>query len=262
MSRSDKGNLSKSRPFDTTINGEELRHRSTNSRKRGINRERVNESRSTRRLGLGELLQKKASELRMGVGQDAAFAHKKQHEEAVNGDDFDDSTNSRIEAFLLPFSMNHTSSSSINNGDSVPLLSEDDEEEDIEIETIVDDKAGETFWSVTIQIFIPFLIAGLGMVGAGLILDVVQHWTVFVQVPEVFILVPALLGLKGNLEMTLASRLSVKENQILKLILHPSCYFYLILIDASQSWKSRYASSQMEFGHWKSKPRSGMTMKP
>lgn len=35
-----------------------------------------------------------------------------------------------------------------------------------------------------------------------------QHWPVFKEVTEVFILVPALLGLKGNLEMTLASRLS------------------------------------------------------
>jgi len=32
----------------------------------------------------------------------------------------------------------------------------------------------ETVWSVTIQVFIPFLVAGLGMVGAGLVLDVVQ----------------------------------------------------------------------------------------
>ncbi len=46
------------------------------------------------------------------------------------------------------------------------------------------------------------------MVGAGLVLDMVQHWDVFTKVSELFILVPALLGLKGNLEMTLASRLS------------------------------------------------------
>jgi solute carrier family 41 len=52
------------------------------------------------------------------------------------------------------------------------------------------------------------LIAGLGMVGAGIVLDTVQHWTVFKEINELFILVPALLGLKGNLEMTLASRLS------------------------------------------------------
>lgn len=34
----------------------------------------------------------------------------------------------------------------------------------------------------------------------------------FRNVSEVFILVPALLGLKGNLEMTLASRLSTQAN--------------------------------------------------
>jgi len=37
---------------------------------------------------------------------------------------------------------------------------------------------------------------------------VFQHWDVFKVITEVFILVPALVGLKGNLEMTLASRLS------------------------------------------------------
>lgn len=35
-----------------------------------------------------------------------------------------------------------------------------------------------------------------------------QHWGAFQYITEIFILVPALLGLKGNLEMTLASRLS------------------------------------------------------
>ena len=39
-----------------------------------------------------------------------------------------------------------------------------------------------------------------------------QHWNVFQVVTELFILVPALLGLKGNLEMTLASRLSTQAN--------------------------------------------------
>ena len=36
----------------------------------------------------------------------------------------------------------------------------------------------------------------------------------FRDVSEVFILVPALLGLKGNLEMTLASRLSTQVSGI------------------------------------------------
>ncbi|KAJ7369469.1 hypothetical protein OS493_038769 [Desmophyllum pertusum] len=39
-----------------------------------------------------------------------------------------------------------------------------------------------------------------------------QHWQVFKDISEIFILVPALLGLKGNLEMTLASRLSTAAN--------------------------------------------------
>ena len=62
------------------------------------------------------------------------------------------------------------------------------------------------------QVTLPYLVAGLGMVAAGLLLDKVQHWQVFVDLPELFIMVPALLGLKGNLEMTLASRLSTHAN--------------------------------------------------
>ncbi|XP_069499492.1 solute carrier family 41 member 3 isoform X2 [Ambystoma mexicanum] len=70
----------------------------------------------------------------------------------------------------------------------------------------------ETSCSVACQVFLPFLLAGLGMVAAGLLMDLVQHWDVFRQITEVFILVPALVGLKGNLEMTLASRLSTAAN--------------------------------------------------
>ncbi|XP_037785339.1 solute carrier family 41 member 1-like [Penaeus monodon] len=71
---------------------------------------------------------------------------------------------------------------------------------------------GETSLSILMQVMLPFLVAGLGMVGAGLVLDLVQHWDVFKVVSELFIMVPALLGLKGNLEMTLASRLSTHAN--------------------------------------------------
>ncbi|XP_075980407.1 solute carrier family 41 member 1-like [Anticarsia gemmatalis] len=66
----------------------------------------------------------------------------------------------------------------------------------------------ENSWVAGVQMFVSFLLAGFGMVAASLLLDVVQHWDVFTKVSEVYILVPALLGLKGNLEMTLASRLS------------------------------------------------------
>ena len=81
-----------------------------------------------------------------------------------------------------------------------------------EAEIIVQHGTEENMLSVSMQIFLPFLVAGFGMVAAGLVLDVVQHWTVFETVTELFILVPALLGLKGNLEMTLASRLSTFAN--------------------------------------------------
>ncbi|XP_066598299.1 solute carrier family 41 member 1-like isoform X2 [Prorops nasuta] len=76
----------------------------------------------------------------------------------------------------------------------------------------INDEPLESYLAITIQVFIPFLVAGLGMVGAGLVLDLVQHWVVFEKVNELMILVPALLGLKGNLEMTLASRLSTQAN--------------------------------------------------
>lgn len=39
-----------------------------------------------------------------------------------------------------------------------------------------------------------------------------KEWEVFLSIEELFILVPALLGLKGNLDTTLASRLSTQAN--------------------------------------------------
>ncbi|KAK7132589.1 hypothetical protein R3I93_018968 [Phoxinus phoxinus] len=70
----------------------------------------------------------------------------------------------------------------------------------------------ESAISICLQVLIPYLLAGMGMVMAGMVLDSVQHWEVFKVITEVFILVPALVGLKGNLEMTLASRLSTAAN--------------------------------------------------
>ncbi|RKP07829.1 hypothetical protein THASP1DRAFT_16510, partial [Thamnocephalis sphaerospora] len=55
-------------------------------------------------------------------------------------------------------------------------------------------------------------ISVVGLMLAGWLLDVVQHWEAFTRVPQLFILVPVLLGLKGNLEMNLASRMSTAAN--------------------------------------------------
>lgn len=68
-----------------------------------------------------------------------------------------------------------------------------------------------SYWTL-VQVMAAFLIAGFGNVGAGLILDYVKEWPVFLHVDELFVLVPSLLGLKGNLEMTMASRLSTQAN--------------------------------------------------
>lgn len=56
------------------------------------------------------------------------------------------------------------------------------------------------------------IIIGFGNVGAGLILDYCQHWDVFQTITELFVLVASFLGFKGNLEMTLAARLSTQAN--------------------------------------------------
>ncbi|CAH1785051.1 unnamed protein product [Owenia fusiformis] len=93
----------------------------------------------------------------------------------------------------------------------LPLL-----ENEADPKVVIEDKdiseEEETSLSIALQVFLPYIIAGFGTVGAGIVLDQVQHWEVFKVVSEAFILVPALLGLKGNLEMTLASRLSTQAN--------------------------------------------------
>lgn len=69
---------------------------------------------------------------------------------------------------------------------------------------------------------------------------VLQHWAVFKDLSELFIMVPALLGLKGNLEMTLASRLSTHAN-LGHLDNRDNCLSMIVgnmaLIQASPFWK-------------------------
>nr|XP_040147106.1 solute carrier family 41 member 3 isoform X2 [Ictidomys tridecemlineatus] len=70
----------------------------------------------------------------------------------------------------------------------------------------------ETPLSTACQVTVPILLSGLGMMAAGLLMNAVQHWPVFLEVKDLLTLVPPLVGLKGNLEMTLASRLSTAAN--------------------------------------------------
>ncbi|XP_077450135.1 solute carrier family 41 member 2 [Stigmatopora argus] len=89
---------------------------------------------------------------------------------------------------------------------------ETEEDEEEEEQAVVHILPKESPLAMALQILLPFLLAGFGTVSAGMVLDVVQHWEAFQYITEIFILVPALLGLKGNLEMTLASRLSTAVN--------------------------------------------------
>lgn len=48
------------------------------------------------------------------------------------------------------------------------------------------------------ELLLPILLSGFGNMGAGMILDKVQNWEAFKKIPQLIVLVPALLGLKGN----------------------------------------------------------------
>lgn len=75
-----------------------------------------------------------------------------------------------------------------------------------------DEEVVETPLEILVQVFVPFMLAGLGMVAAGVLLNKAKDLDVFKEIPELMVMVPPLLGLKGNLEMTLACRMSTLAN--------------------------------------------------
>ncbi|KAF5286514.1 hypothetical protein FQA39_LY16290 [Lamprigera yunnana] len=76
----------------------------------------------------------------------------------------------------------------------------------------IDNEVNEKWYSVTLQVLVPFMIAGFGTIGAGLVLGSIEKEEIFSKVDSLYILVPALIGLKGNLDMCLATRLSTAAN--------------------------------------------------
>uniref|UniRef100_UPI00358DF8F6 solute carrier family 41 member 1 n=1 Tax=Myxine glutinosa TaxID=7769 RepID=UPI00358DF8F6 len=132
----------------------------------------------------------------------------------LNGDVVRDTHDCDLKAVVAPSKREHKDDSEdallLENGSCVSQFSEEDAESGSEDAGV--HKNSETAFSIGVQVLVPFLLAGFGTVAAGMVLDIVQHWEVFKDVTQVFILVPALLGLKGNLEMTLASRLSTAAN--------------------------------------------------
>ncbi|KAH8381836.1 hypothetical protein KR009_002276 [Drosophila setifemur] len=70
----------------------------------------------------------------------------------------------------------------------------------------------ERWYSTLAQIAIPFFLAALGTITAGLMLGNVQDWVVYRDLNELYVLVAVLCGLKGNLDMCVASRISTHAN--------------------------------------------------
>ncbi|KYN06847.1 PREDICTED: solute carrier family 41 member 1-like [Cyphomyrmex costatus] len=70
----------------------------------------------------------------------------------------------------------------------------------------------EKWYHTILQVSVPFLIAGLGTIGAGRVLTMAKNMVAFKDVPQLMILTTALQGLKGNLDMCLASRLCTQAN--------------------------------------------------
>ncbi|KAI9278076.1 hypothetical protein BY458DRAFT_74892 [Sporodiniella umbellata] len=66
--------------------------------------------------------------------------------------------------------------------------------------------------SLALQAFPSLIISMVGLVFAGHLMDEFQHWKIFIKTSELFILLPILLNLKGNLEMNLAARFSTSSN--------------------------------------------------
>ncbi|PLW31626.1 hypothetical protein PCASD_17043 [Puccinia coronata f. sp. avenae] len=68
-------------------------------------------------------------------------------------------------------------------------------------------KDGECFQALPSLLFAVF-----GGILTGLLLQHIQDWLTFLRVPELFILLPVPINLKGNLKMDFAARLSTRTN--------------------------------------------------
>ena len=77
----------------------------------------------------------------------------------------------------------------------------------------------ESLLSFVFQVLFPLLICGLGNMVAGILLHKIESYEVFKEIPQLSIAIPCLMGLKGNLEMTMASRLSTAVSSALSIFL-------------------------------------------
>lgn len=73
-------------------------------------------------------------------------------------------------------------------------------------------------WKFGAQALPSLLLSIIGGTLTGELLETAHTWPAFVRVPELYILLPILMNLKGNLEMNLTARLSTNVSDHLKLI--------------------------------------------
>lgn len=67
-------------------------------------------------------------------------------------------------------------------------------------------------WVVSREVFPMLVLALVGLLISGTLLERMSNWNAFVMVDKLFILVPILFNLKGNLEMNLSLRMATAAN--------------------------------------------------
>lgn len=67
-------------------------------------------------------------------------------------------------------------------------------------------------WLVSREVFPMLVLALVGLLISGTLLEHMSRWNAFVKVDKLFILVPILFNLKGNLEMNLSLRMATAAN--------------------------------------------------
>jgi cation transporter-like permease len=63
------------------------------------------------------------------------------------------------------------------------------------------------------QSITPLALSLVGLLMTSALLDRAQHWDIFVKTTELFLMVPVLLNLKGNLEMSVTGRLATASHK-------------------------------------------------
>ncbi|MBW0515699.1 hypothetical protein O181_055414 [Austropuccinia psidii MF-1] len=80
------------------------------------------------------------------------------------------------------------------------------------ISTPIHSNSNFSSWNLILEILPSLIFSVIGGILTGELLEIVQNWLAFIRVPELYILLPVLMNLKGNLEMNLTARLTTSAN--------------------------------------------------